>query len=327
MSICGEVQGKSCGVCQLGDCVDNIACCVAPEEVSVTDTPGEARGLFVSGEVLYVADFGQGLQLFDISNVAAPTLTGTLNDNSFAWDVDVAAGRAYVAWAYAGLVVVDVSTPGTPTMLGAELSAGGTGVAFDGNHAYVAAGAGDALRIVDVSNAAAPMLVGTAPVAQQALRVAVSQGYAYVTVEDGTLAVIDASDPSDPFQTATFTAQGVPSDVVVNGNTAYVAEGYFGVEMVDISDPANPTLIGAFPIEDNSGAINGIDVSGGQLAVARGSETLFLDVSDPSAPFELGHVSAPAGGEAVRVVFNGDYAFVGAGTAGVQAIRKPECEG
>ena len=204
------------------------------------------------------------------------------------------------------------------------LVAGGTGVAFDGNYAYVAGGASYSLYVVNVANASAPALVGTAPLTTQATRVTVAAGRAFVPVEDGTLAIVDISDPADPFQSATFDAAGVPFDVVVNGTTAYVAEGYYGVEILDVSQPDNPQLLGSFELMDNSGQIRGVALSGQTLVVGHGGATSFLDVGDPSAPFLIGAVPSPSGA-AASVAISGNHAFVAAGTGGVQVIQLPEC--
>jgi len=324
--ICGAVQGVECGACVQGQCVGNVLCCTPPTASSVIAGPVEARSLHLAGNRLYVADFGEGLREFDISNIASPTETGLVVQSSYIWDIDVAAGRAYVAWAYAGLVVVDISTPGQPYVIGSETDVLGTGVAVEGNYAYMAAGAGDALHVIDVSNGAAPTHVGTAAIAGQALRVAVANDHAFLPVDTGELAIIDVADPADPLQTSSFTTQGSAADVVINGNYAYVGEGYYGFEVVDIADPEDPTLVGSAPITDDAGLIAGIDVSGNRLALAAGGRTIFFDVSDPSAPIQIGEVAAPGGGVSQRVRISGDRAFVAAGTGGVQTIEVPECE-
>ena len=48
-----------------------------PTIVGTCNTPGSARGITVSGDHVFVADYGSGLQVIDISDPTNPTLVGT----------------------------------------------------------------------------------------------------------------------------------------------------------------------------------------------------------------------------------------------------------
>ena len=43
------------------------------------DTPGEARGIALSGTVAYLADGPSGLQVIDVSNPASPMILGSVD--------------------------------------------------------------------------------------------------------------------------------------------------------------------------------------------------------------------------------------------------------
>jgi hypothetical protein len=71
----------------------------------------------VSGSVACVPGRG-GLQIFDVSNPAAPVLAATLKTPGTAQRVAIRGKRAYVADGREGLQVVDVSNPARPAIVG-----------------------------------------------------------------------------------------------------------------------------------------------------------------------------------------------------------------
>ena len=72
------------------------------------DTPGDARGVIVSGNYVYVADSGSGLQVIDITTPASPQIVGSVNTPGSANGVAVSGNYAYVADEYSGLQVIDI---------------------------------------------------------------------------------------------------------------------------------------------------------------------------------------------------------------------------
>ena len=70
-------------------------------------------------------------------------------------------------------------------------------VAVSGNYAYVAGGDGG-LRIIDISNPAAPTEAGFYDTPGDARGVAVAGNYAYVADGKGGLRMIDISNPAAP---------------------------------------------------------------------------------------------------------------------------------
>ncbi len=97
------------------------------------------------------------------------------------------------------LLVLDVSAPSSPQLLGSvTLPELVDGIAAAGSHAYVANGT-SGLRVIDVSNPAAPVEVGVSDVTEEgAMDVAVAGSHAYVAYGSLGLRVIDVSEPSLP---------------------------------------------------------------------------------------------------------------------------------
>ncbi len=73
--------------------------------------------VFVQNNFAYVADFHQGMNIFDVSNPTKPQLIGSYNTPDQAWDVFVKDNNAYIATWNGGLKVLDVSNPYSPKYL------------------------------------------------------------------------------------------------------------------------------------------------------------------------------------------------------------------
>jgi hypothetical protein len=179
------------------------------------------------------------------------------------------------------LVVLDISQPSAPTVLGQSpvLPDIVRGVAVSGGYAYVADG--DAgLQVIDISNPAAPVRVAGLDTSDSADGVAVSGGYAYVADWTAGLQVINISNPAAAVRVAECDTNGNAAGVAVSGAYAYVADVTGGLQVIDISDPAAPVRVGGY---DTSGAAEGVAVSGGYAYVVDGSGGLvILRVGSPA---------------------------------------------
>jgi hypothetical protein len=320
--VCGSIEGQSCGSCPSGDCVANLTCCSAATVLGSFDTAGTAVGIDVVGSEAYVADF-DGLRVLGVANPDAIVDRGLLTEGSYAWDVQVLDARAYVAWAYAGLVVLDVDDAGMPTPLGSEPDAVGTGVAVAGALAYVAGGGSQQFHVVDIADPAAPQLIGTLPLAGQALRVALGDGYAYVPVEGDGLRVVDIADPTLPVDVGVFETEGYARGVVVVDDVAWLSVAYEGFVAVDVSVAHAPVELGRIAIDDVSGTLDGVAVAGRIAAVAHGNTGVeLLDVSEPLYPLYIATVPVP---DARDVVIVDGLLYVAAGDDGISVVALPEC--
>jgi len=182
--------------------------------------------------------------LCNVSETGGISLSGRVRD------VEVIGGLAYVANGSEGLSIIDVSDPVAPAVVGALDSPGySQDVEVAGTFAYVAAsdfdGAGG-LRIVDVSDPSAP--VEMAIFGSSFVRIAVSDGLAYVTEPSSGLRIVDVSNPASPVELGAVDVSGFVVDVDVAGSFAYLtiddSSGTSGVDIIDVSNPAAPVLVG-----------------------------------------------------------------------------------
>ena len=180
-----------------------------------------AHTFFVSGNLLYVADYNSGgVRIYNITDKRNPKLVTNILDG--AWgihDMTVIKGRLYGAWinGLAGLSMVDVSNPAQPREL-AKVR-------------YAQAGTHNAWPTDDGK-------------------------YVLTTDEVGatrhTLKIWDARTPGRLTQVAEFGVGVSPAstihNVYVRGRYAYMSYYCEGVRVVDIADPTKPQEVAFYDI-------------------------------------------------------------------------------
>lgn len=98
------------------------------------------------------------------------------------------------------LVVLDVSDPSTPAVIGKVILPARPGnVHVSGSYAYVTAGSTGGFRVIDVSDPSTPVEVGQCDTRTGGSDVQVSGSYAFMTAGYRGLIVLDVSTPSAPF--------------------------------------------------------------------------------------------------------------------------------
>lgn len=184
-----------------------------------------AHTFFVTGNLLYVADYNSGgIRIYDITNKKSPKLLTTILDGAWSiHDMTVIKGRLYGAWinGNSGLSMVDVSTPARPREL-AKMR-------------YPQAGTHNVWPTEDGK-------------------------YIFSTDEIGatrhTLKVWDARTPGQLTQVAEFGVGTSPAstihNVYVRGHYAYISYYCEGVRVVDIADPTKPQEVAFYDINGTS---------------------------------------------------------------------------
>jgi hypothetical protein len=179
--------------------------------------------------------------------------------------VAVSGTYAYVADGYSGLLVIDITNPASPQIVGnADTPGNSTGVAVSGTYAYVS-DYDYGLQVIDITNPASPQIVGSVDTPGGTLGVAVSGTHAYVADWDYGLQVIDITNPASPQIVGSVDTPGGADDVAVSGTHAYVADHDSGLQVIDITNPANPQIMGGV---DTPGLAEGVAVSGTYAYIA-----------------------------------------------------------
>ncbi len=194
----------------------------------------------------FLANYNDGLRIYDVSNPAKPKRVAHLNDGGTALNATVSENYVYLANDYDGLRIYDISNPANPTKVGHLKDTGyPRGVVVAGKYAYVANNF-YGFSIFDVSNPTKPAGIGH----------------------------INNSSPRETFAEAHSQIKGKNPHidgsaygVAVSGHHAYIANFQDGVWAYDISCPTNPISVG-HTSTNYGGFSKRLTVSGGYAYVA-----------------------------------------------------------
>ena len=244
----------------------------------------------------------------------APQLVGFISDVGTVQDVVVVGTTAYLASDPFGLVIVDVSDPSYPFVLGSQHPLGPANqvaVSADGRLA-IATGTPRGTDIVDISDSYRPEVV--ASIAGTSCDAAFVGGYAYVA--GGDVKVVDVSVPSQPSLVYTLVTPGSAQGIAVSGSVAVIGDGSAGMQVVDVGSPASPRIVGTASIVN--GYAGYLAIRGSlALLVNNNYEVKIADISVPSAPR---WISTVAMGCAINIDCGGNLAAVGANSLGLRLV-------
>ena len=294
------------------------------------------------------------------SPIAAGSL-GNATNLSGVEAVAVSGAFAYTAGYNGGVLnVVDISNPASPQVVGQTVAANAllnaTNITISGPYAYVVSknrngpsgsgsnddGTGNSLTIVDISNPAAPSIVGSLHDSTNlfgAYGIAIAGMYAYVAAQGclvnqpcpkasvgDDFAVVDVFNPSNPTLVATIHNQSLPpqwtgalkhaTSVALMGDDAFVAAAYSNeLTAIDVSDPTHPVIAGT--VIDNTQLDFPVDVaaSNGYAFVADQAtgvgRVAAVDVHDPSMMQVASSVTNRTWlNGAYRIHLRNDFAYV-----------------
>jgi len=231
------------------------------------------------------------------------TLSRTFQDDTggTAYVVTVGDGYAFVS-NNAGISIYDVRNPEAPEFVTLyETPSGGVfDLAFVDTTLYAAA-IRDGLLILDVSNPADPMLLGS--YGRDVVNVSVHNGVAYVGQIGRNVERVDVSDPAHPVVLSQL-AWGGDISVAGSDRIVFVTHPSRGIVTFDVTDPQNVMECGVVP---GTASAYQIEVRGDELFVAHfGQGISVFSITDPRYPARL--FSFPHTGEAYHA--SGEYPWV-----------------
>ncbi len=161
-----------------------------------------------------------------------------------------------------------------------------------------------ALRVVDVSDPAAPSVVGTLSAGSSG-KMTVSGSYAYIPNNTtSTLVVVDITNPASPTAVGSLSLGALVSEMVVNGRYLYVGAGT-DLKIVDIANPSSPTLLTTIAA---GGTVTSVTFDGRYLYAGAGTNLLIIDSSDPGASSIVGSLSVL--GTPYKILAKGKYVYL-----------------
>lgn len=286
----------------------------APLRLGTVDTPSEARAVALDarGLLAYVADWGRGLAVIDLGDPAAPRLVGGVDSPGEAVDMVLDEGWVYLADREGGLAVIEVADPTMPRFaVTVEPARAGApeAVAVDpsGERVYLADGSGGSLRWL---RRTAPGLLaagGSIDLDGQPVALDIPGGSRRLAVANARLGLqlLERGD-GDPQPLGHLVSPSFVEGIALDPHRglAFLADAYGGVLAVDPgtakvgpNPPILPRVVGRL---FTGAATHDLALLGSRAYVADSSAGLrAVDISDPTAPRDLGTVDTP--GEALGV--------------------------
>lgn len=146
-----------------------------------------------------------------------------------------------------------------------------------GTMLYVAQRKTEGLLVVDVSNPAAPVVVGQRE-GYDMLSVAVGNGLAYCGVGAPGFVILNLSDLTTA---GTFNTPGSANGTAIAGTTLFVADGVSGLGIYNVANPAAPVSIGSYA---TGSFCTFVQVRDNLAYLAGNFGLIILDVTNPAAP-------------------------------------------
>ena len=291
----------------------------------------EIVGDWPYGTALVVASFdhyalfsnGRVLQVADVSDPSNPNVVGEVQIPDVPVDLEVVGNLAFVSAGYAGLRIIDLTTPAAPVEVGHLDMGFAYSVDAEANLVFVV-DYGFGLRVIDVSTPSAPTELGTAEYPDpEAEHVAVSGDFVFLTIRaDPSLRILDVSMPSAPNEVGSYSIdQGhIGGKLSVFGSTLFMT-ARDDLYLLDVSTPASPALLGTWSTGDFSTlALAGEPkLSGSTLYLTDlWDGILVFDISDPSTPTDIASFDSTRA-EAVALM-PGDVALLADSHGGLKVL-------
>jgi len=174
----------------------------------------------------------------------------------------------------------------------------------------------DGLAILDVSNPASAVLLGSVEMPGRAVDVFAGVEFVYVANDETGLVIVDAGNPAEPVISGIENTPGRAVGVAAEGSIAYVADELLGVRVVNVADPSSPFLIRALSVE---GTALAVAVENDHVAVAarEGGLTL-IDATDPASAYVASQTYWNV--DALDVAFANGIAYVASAGVGVDVV-------
>lgn len=255
----------------------NISDPAHPTEMSRYNTSiDHIHGFYLDENLVYFADYTQGLKILDISDLGNPTLIGQFHDGGEAGTFDVCEGLAFLADYEDGLEIVNITDPTNPQ----ELYQYNTDISLifnvvvNNDLAYVSdyiSASEKALRILNVSDLSSIEEIAEHTIDGEIFCIEFAGDIAYMMCSYGGVKVFNISNPNTLVEMGSYYDGGHAVDSGLFEDYLIVADKEDGVEILDISDVTNLTEASHY---FDGGSATNVEVIGDLIYVADGDDGL-----------------------------------------------------
>lgn len=266
----------------------------------------------LSGKYAYVGT-QKGLKIFNISDPSSPSLAGKYEFSGLVDNLYVSGGKAYLTYENGDFLILDVTKPSKPKLLGGLNARGFGGMSVSGKKVYLIQ---DDLEIYNVSKPEIPKLIGSYKLSnydkEKLTYVCVSGNLAYLGYNNfentesnvNTLRIVDVSKPSAPYLRGEYNVGYYINKIFVYGDKAYIIGESDNITILNISDPGAPLFLGNYTTQQPTD----IFVYGSLAYICDSDSGLsIVDLFDLENPVLLGKYD---GNSLVKVYVTGGKAYL-----------------
>ena len=291
---------------------------IAQTVINVSSTA--ANGTYKVGDVIPITvTFSENVIVTGIPQLTLETGTTDVvvdyssgsGTSTLTFNYTVAAGNNSTDLDYVGISSLGGAAPNPSIPSYVELNGSATGIAINGNYAYVSGGGGD-LAVIDISDPTNPGIPAyTENSGGNIQGLTISGDYAYLAANNTGLVIIDISDPENPGTPISSNTFPFATEVAVSGDYTYLVDDGMGdlsrLGIIDISDPINPGS--PVFVQTNFQGSYGIAISGNYAYMTGPNNGLaIIDISDPTNPGAPVYIEIP-GSNPQGLTISGDYAY------------------
>jgi len=259
----------------------------APVLEDLFHTDGWAAGIAVEDGVACIAN-ENALVTLDTRNPAHPSVLGEYPLGHSAWNLARTGDLVFVT-DRDGMTVLDVGDPSNPRVLSRTIQGAGSPVAaVPGLVVTSGYSNGWALGVLDVSDPADPVFMGSVALPDLPYDITASGHLAAVICRNAELLAVDLSAHTSPSVLSALPLPENGSRIVLAGNTAYVADGGTGLVTVDLSDAVHPRIVST--LRTSAWAVE-VAVAGDRAFVTGFPHALdIVDVGNPEDPYVMASI-------------------------------------
>ena len=227
-------------------------------EIVLTGSSLDENEMLVADGYLYVPQWSN-LTIYSLSDPSNPTEVARLPVTGILYgSMELVGNLLYAAAWTSGMMIIDVSSPSAPALVGslpAPLFNGNPDMGRDvtvftsgpSTYAYVAYYY-TGTQVLDVTNPASPSLVTTLTL-ENGVESIGRVGDTLVAGGGDGVTLYDLANPAAPTLVTTWLPSATEDFyvewVTLSGTMAYVCDGYLGLMVLDLSTPASPVLLGS----------------------------------------------------------------------------------
>jgi hypothetical protein len=296
------------------------------EQIKTLKVKGYLQSILFDDSFFYLATRSDGLYVAERDSLGKPgAVVAALPLDGYVMDMVRYGDRLFIACSKAGLRVVDISNPTTPSIT-APLDIVGNfkDIAVVENRLFLADYA-TGIRIVDITNPGTPIEIGQFEL-QNLKRLTADDKYLYAATAQSGLYIFDHSAPNSlaqigntdlPWPLKSFTDI---KQLAVAGQNIYMAGGTAGLLIFDISDRTMPQLTQIINLDGDTRAVT---VDSSRIFVSTRQGKLWLLNQAPDNKTRRLAVSDSLGSGASMII-DGDRMILANGIKGLTLLPLPQ---